>query len=354
MPIPTTSSRFRKLLRATASRIPRGFSLLELLVATVVLSLILVVLFSILDTTTTLWARGSSRIQSFQEARAAYEAVTRKLSQATLNIYWAYDTNSAGDPAGYRRKSELQFVSGPSDKLLSSPGTSRTHSVFFVSHLGYTTNAAYSTLQSTLNAGGYYIAFESDDDANRPAFISGSVGSRSRFRLKEVWQPTESLSLYSNAPTAALPGAWYSTNQSATLAENIIALVIRPRLPEREDPTGSALVTKPGFVYNSAASNNYTAVSSTGASITGNTLHQLPPLVQVTMVAIDEKSAARFANGQTPPDYGVTNWSQLFADPDPVQLAKDLQSLEAGLISNGITYQIFDSLVPIEGAKWSR
>jgi uncharacterized protein (TIGR02599 family) len=74
--------------------------------------------------------------------------------------------------------------------------------------------------------------------------------------------------------------------------------------------------------------------------------------VQVTMVAIDERSALRNANGTSMPDYGVTNFSQLFTTPANFQ--QDLQTLESGLISKNITYQVFDTLVPLEGAKWSR
>jgi uncharacterized protein (TIGR02599 family) len=83
-----------------------------------------------------------------------------------------------------------------------------------------------------------------------------------------------------------------------------------------------------------------------------NTFNQLPPLVQVVMVAIDERSATRFANGSTAPNYGVANFSALFTNP--ADFDKDLKAIEDGLISNNVTYQIFNSTVPIEGAKWSR
>jgi uncharacterized protein (TIGR02599 family) len=73
--------------------------------------------------------------------------------------------------------------------------------------------------------------------------------------------------------------------------------------------------------------------------------------VQIVMVAIDERSAARF-DGSATPDYGITNWENLFQDPS--KLAGDLQTLESGLVRSGITYQVFNSVIPIEGAKWSR
>ena len=324
-----------------------GFTIVELLVATAVLMLLMALLLSALNSSMTIWTRGASKIQSFQQARAAYEAMTRKISQATLNIYWDYDTNSSGNPTGYKRQSELQFLSGPSANILPGAGNSRTHSVFFVAPLGYATTT--TNLQSLLNACGYYLDFGPDSP---PSPLTAS-DAKSRFRLMELWQPTESLGIYgANKPSGSPASTWYSTNGASMLAENIIALIIRPRLPQREDPNGNALVTSSGFIYNSVATNSFTATNSSGALSTGNTLHQLPPVVQVTMVAIDERSALRNANGTSMPDYGVTNFSQLFTTPADFQ--QDLKTLESGLVSKNITYQIFDTLVPLEGAKWSR
>jgi len=324
-----------------------GFTIVELLVATAVLMLLMALLLSALNSSMTIWTRGSSKIQSFQQARAAYEAMTRKISQATLNIYWDYDTDAATNPIGYKRQSELQFLSGPATNLISGATNTRTHAVFFVAPLGYATTT--TNLQSLLNACGYYLDFGPDSP---PSPLTASY-AKSRFRLMEIWQSSENLGIYSsNKPLSTSANSWYSTNGASMLAENIIALIIRPRLPQREDPTGNALVSSSGFIYNSFATNSFTATNSSGAVSTGNTLHQLPPVVQVTMVAIDERSALRNANSTSMPDYGVTNFSQLFTTPADFQ--QDLQTLESGLISKNITYQIFDTLVPLEGAKWSR
>jgi uncharacterized protein (TIGR02599 family) len=67
------------------------------------------------------------------------------------------------------------------------------------------------------------------------------------------------------------------------------------------------------------------------------------------MVAIDERSALRNDKGTSMPVYAVSN---LFINPANFQ--QDLQTLESNLVTNKITYQIFDTLVPLEGAKWSR
>jgi uncharacterized protein (TIGR02599 family) len=312
-----------------------GFSLLELLVSVTILAIIVVVLMSMLNSSASVWRRGSSKIQAFQEARAAYEGMTRKISQATLNTYWDYDYDPAtGNPTKYKRQSELAFVSGPQATLLSATAEPRTHAIFFQAPLGYTTNTAYANLRSLLNACGFFLEF-GDDLADRPGFLTSGtiVPTRQRFRLKELWQPSENLSVYASTPATN----WFAATPSSTLAENIIALVILPKLPEKEDPEADDLA--PSFGYD-----------STDSSRT-NTVNQLPPLVQVVMVAIDESSAKRFENGNTAPTYGV-DWAGLFQTADKLQA--DLQSLEAQLAANNVTYQIFNSSIPIEGAKWSR
>ena len=317
-----------------------GFSILELLVSTAILAVLMGLLFSVLNSGTKLWTSGASKIQAFQESRAAYEVMTRKIGQATLNVYWDYETNSLGEPTGYKRQSELQFLSGPASDL--SVTNSQTHAIFFTAPLGYTTNASYNQLRSLLNASGFFLEF--GPDYNRPGFvIDQKLDPRHRWRLKELWQPTENLGVYANPinwPSSRSDG-WFkdalTTANKATVAENIIALGIRPRLPEREDASGTSLLSS-GFVYNSK-----------DASRT-NTLNQLPPLVQVVMVAIDERSALRLDNGATAPE--LLNFSTLFTNP--ADFEEDLKTIEDALILQNITYQVFNSMVPIEGAKWSR
>jgi len=346
-----TSSRFESRCEdAGPSKISRflkacaGFSILEMLVSTVILTVLMGLLFTVLNSGTKIWTTGTSKIQSFQEARAAYEVMTRKIGQATLNVYLDYSTNSSGDPIGYKRQSELQFLSGPTSDLLNSSATNQTHAIFFMAPLGYTTNTSYNQLRSLLNASGFFLEFGSDQ-SDRPAFVNGKVTERHRWRLKELWQPTENVTIYTNSInwTNSRSDGWFRSAltdaNKATVAENIIALVIRPRLPEKEDSSGNALLSS-GFVYNSKD------------AFMSNTFNQLPPLVQVVMVAIDERSATRFANGSTAPNYGVANFSALFTNP--ADFDKDLKAIEDGLISNNVTYQIFNSTVPIEGAKWSR
>lgn len=307
-----------------------------MLVSVTILTVIVFVLFSLLDSSTTIWRRGASKIQTFQEARAAYEGMTRKISQATLNTYWDYEYDTNGNPTKYKRQSELAFVTGSQATLMSTAPNPRTHTIFFQAPLGYTNNSAYANLRSLLNTSGFFLEF-GDDQASRPGFLQNfaPVPAKHRFRLKELWQPTENLAVYATSP----PADWFTTTatNTSTLAENIIALIVLPKLPEKEDAEGDDLA--PTYAYNSTDTTKPA------------TVHQLPPLVQLIMVAIDETSAQRYENGATAPTYGV-DWAQLFLDPK--NLSTDIATLETQLVAKGIVYQIFNSTVPIEGAKWSR
>jgi uncharacterized protein (TIGR02599 family) len=205
------------------------------------------------------------------------------------------------------------------------------------------------TLDRLLNACGYYVEF-ADDTASRPRFLqsNSTVQARRRFRLMELTQPTENFSVYQATATAnpsqSQLRAWFiSPLQSATppvhvLAENVIALILLPQYsPNDVIASGSAVL-----------SSDYSYDSKNAART--DTHNQLPPMVQVTMVAIDEASALRLAqrNGVAPPDFGLGN---RFKQSD--QYLTDLQALEKNLVSQKVTYRVFSTNVPILQAKWS-
>ena len=76
----------------------RGFTLVELLVSTAILAIILLVIFSITQQTGRVWKSSQAKIEAFQGARAAFESITRKLGQATLNGYYDYFDGSGRTP----------------------------------------------------------------------------------------------------------------------------------------------------------------------------------------------------------------------------------------------------------------
>jgi uncharacterized protein (TIGR02599 family) len=340
--------------------------LVELLVAVAVLLIIMGILLSATTQTSKLWRSTTAKMEQFRAARDAFEEITRHLSQATLNTYWDYDNAAA--PTRYVRQSELRFISGNMGTLTTAPPAPKqwpTQGAFFQAPLGFSEQTSTLGLENLLNTWGYYIEF-GDDSAQRPAIITPATAPlRNRYRLMEMMEPSESLTLYkytsgigffqsgkpnnplyvSSAPPSGYTGKeWFTTplnsGMSHVLAENIIALVILPKLSQAEDSTGTALA--PTYSYDSTATN---------ANATINPKNQLPPVVEVAMVAIDEASAIRLAQvqGTTMPDFGQGG---LFANASTMET--DLGKLQATLINQHVTFHVFTTNVAIKGAKWSR
>jgi uncharacterized protein (TIGR02599 family) len=324
-----------------------GFSLLEALVSMAVLSGILVVCFGILNTTGKAWKASSEKIDEFQSARRAFERITRTLSQATLNTYYDYYDSSRTRrqpsnastfvPDLYGRQSELQFISGKS--LVTGSHTQVTHSVFFVAPLGYTQTTGYSEMAKLLDAMGYFIEFDSDG-TSRPDFLAQLTNPpavRWRYRLLEFRQPSESLSIYQVSDHS-----WISSGLAASsppvyvIAENIIACVILPKLAEDATTLASA------YEYDTRT----TWTSGTQPA----TMHQLPPIVQVVLIAVSEASMARVQNGSAVPDLGFS-YSEVFQTA--ANLEADLTSVTDALERKHLHYRIFRADVALREARWN-
>ena len=359
------------LRRAKAS----GFTLVEILVATAILSLIIVLFATLLSQTSAIWRRTTGKMEQFRESRGAFERMTTRLSQATLNTYWDYDNPAA--PSRYERRSELRFIAGPASSLLPTTGskTRLTHAVFFQSPVGYTANSQYQSYDNLLSVGGYYLEFASDQDL-RPSFVTPAMAPlRYRHRLIEFLAPTEKNLIYQyTSPPNGVPTytgkEWYQSlaNQNPSpgtpannhaIAENIVALVITPRLSQQDEAevkgtsTAEGSPLAPNYLYDSAPGATTDSRYNDGRL---NPTNQLPPILQVTMVAIDEASAIRLAFGTNSANiFGVANKFTKSADysKDLLQ-SRDANSLEATLIAKGVNYRIFNTNVIIRGAKWSR
>ena len=352
----------------------RAFTLVELMVSMVVLSVLGILILTMVSNVSSVTKRTRDQVESYQGARAAFEALTRTIAQATLNTYWDYydsagkaANNSAysGTPSKYGRQSELHFRSGPTDSLFGTSNASLTrptHGIFFQIPGGMTSNATLKPLNNTLNSIGFFLEF-GNDDAIRPSFLVGdtSIPQRNRYRLLQMQQATENLQIYSSSNGTAWfndPLGFGSTTVNATsrpvdvIAENVMALVIFPKVSRPEDPDAAALVTA-NYTYDSRTATSYSANSTSGTTISGTTLHQLPPLVEVIMVAIDETSALRLAdqNGTSPPNLGQGTLFQTISST--ADLETDLKTLETNLVAKNLNYRIYRSVVGIRGAKWS-
>lgn len=351
-------------------RTANAFTLVELLVSIAILSLLLLMLASITDATRRTWTYTSGKVEEFRDAREAFESITRKLSQATLNTYWDYEYPNGADgspdttqqPKRYVRQSELRFISGNAAALTGS-STMATHGVFFQAPLGHVNDTkTFAELNNLLNTWGYFVEFGSDKEM-RPGFLetlSPVPPEHWRFRLMELMEPSESLTLY-NEQVAAGGNAnydkktWFTLPLSSSprpvrlVAENIVALVLLPCLAQGEKNASGALYDAaslaPKYAYDSTVTPTFTTDSNL------NSKNQLPPVVQVTLVAVDEASFGRM-QGAHGSSGSWLDFSDLFTEAS--HYAEDMQKLKDRLQEKKLNYRIFTTNVSLKAAKWSR
>ena len=373
----------------------RGFTLIELMLSTALIALLMLLFVTMVEQTSNIWKRTTSKISQFQSTRAAFDAMTRNLSQATLNTYWQPDpprpiatSGTAGkdianwSPTDYVRASDLHFVCGPalrSDLVAGKEDVNPTHSVFFQAPLGATSLPEtasskllkFDRLDNFLSAVGYYVEWGAD--STRPAFLDSmtpKMPQRYRFRLMQVRQEGEDMAIYAmkdagnfkltdwiKAARGLTVGTWTKpTNalEPRVMAENIVALIIMPKTVDTGTPSASAgSDLAPEYRYDSRPSTNGTAQLTwqqlkTGSYATERQWYnQLPPVVTVTMVAIDELSAQRF-NDPTAPSWTVGKFTKTN------KLESDLNDVETTLRAARVNYRIFSTDVVIRGSKWTR
>lgn len=336
-----------------------AFTLVEMMVSTVILAIILLLVFGITQQTGDAWKNSSVKIQSFQAARAAFESMTRRISQATLNTYYDYydDTATPSQPKArnksntatfiptkYGRYSDLHFVTGA--KLVPSQVT---HSIFFQAPIGYADEPDYQGLDAALNATGFFIRYESDKDY-RPSFVK----AKERFRLMQFSQPTQELGIYdsilNNPATPGYPNLWFTKPLDVDsppiwqIAENIVAMVINPKRSDQDASAG-------GLDRNLTEEFEYDS-RNTKDWISGKqpiTQNQLPPVVEVIIVAVDEPSFIRL--GEIPAPGPTLVAGNLFSQPKEIE--GDLDRLQSDLKTKKLKYIVFRADVPIRAAKWS-
>ena len=411
----------------------QGFTLIEVMVSSALIVIVLGFLLTTVNETQRVITGTTSRVNQFQASRVAFEALTRTLSQATLNTYWDMDFDSNSNPTNYRRQSDMHFYSGPVDKLLSTNGASAEatypgHGVFFQAPLGYTAKYAnpnaprtrYTALNNALNVAGFFVEWSDGIKyAKTPKFIreeeGAKAGERFRFRLIQTLQPTEAVMVYNNSnytkpigtgspfknatdwikvATGRLPlpaglDADYTENpkdHSRVLAENVVALLILPKLAERDrnpaNPDETGLTSnytydsRPQLAYEAIWRNNYNLTTSLTAE-QKRQIHQLPPMLQVVMVALDDASGAKLEdyavkkNNKEAPEFckdlfktpggSTVRISKFLEDIGEDKAAISPETLAGRLINKDnsmptprMNYRIFSADVQIRGSKWTK
>lgn len=335
----------------------RAFSLIELMVAMGILTVLMLMLTVLLDQVQKSWRFSESRISQFREARVAFDVMTKNIGQASLNTYWDLkDDDSDGIPDGYFRTSELHFEVLKAEKLGDSPTqTPLGHGIFFQAPLGFSTE--YRNLNNLFNGRGYFVAFGSDKRF-KPSFVRSD--DRFRFRLMEFRPPAESNQIFADGDEERAKKQpqeftqWFKQAMSVgsgnfeshlnPLAENIITLAVAPR----DSLEVGANSRKDTFSRIAPA---YTYDSNDASNGREDFVQQVPPLVRVTMVAIDETAAIRFANGSSLPTELARAMNGLFTNTGKYE--EDVQEISSRLSELGVSHKVFSSLVLLRSSKWS-
>jgi uncharacterized protein (TIGR02599 family) len=351
-----------------------GFTILEVAVSSAIILIVFGTLLSMTDQTQRLVQGTSAKVEQFQDARLAFEALSRRISQATLNTYWDYQYQTVSQSVGgktvqvrmpmrYERGSELRFRSGCMSELNGkSKRLQPTHGIFFQAPNGVVDNPTRNgAMDHLLNTWGYFVELNSDEES-LPRWLRDKVPGRERFRLMEMMEPAEQLGVYQfQQPRSA---DWFvqpinrPNRPIRALADNVVALIILPRLARADEESQLAkhasATLAPGYRYDSTQSASDPVL---------NPKHQLPPIVQVVMVAIDEVSAERLARENAGKGGQGLDYGKLFTKPELLEDDPGTRSLGDGdiwefsaMLTNKFraNARVFSTNISIRGAKWSR
>jgi uncharacterized protein (TIGR02599 family) len=363
------------------SKTTAAFTLVELLVSISIFSLLMVSITQMIGHTQTTVTRQQARSEEFREARAALESISRNLAGAVMSSYWAHGNSNIAGRAHFTRQSDNHFVSGPATILLAnSPvSTPHSHATFFQTADGQArlpgTTGVLGNPFNLITSIGYYIDHKSDI-TERPSFLppGNAHPERRRFRLMEFRQPAEENLLYT--PTLNINGSsttretayqWFRgpfissdknlSSYSFPLAENILALILLPRYIHVEiSPTEVA--GENSTTTTQLAENYYydSREKQWGGPLTNKSRashHQLPPVIQVSLIACEERSyeqlELRLGSDELHTQI-ISAFSEKFTDH--TKYTTDIDSLQTALTALKLHHRIFTSNISLRGSKW--
>lgn len=341
-----------------------AFSLIELMVAMGILSILLLMLTVLLDQVQKGWRFSESRVSQFREARVAFDLMAKNIGQASLNTYWDMIVDEEGTVERYAPTSELHFITlNRIETAVTSAKTQQPqgHAVFFQAPLGF--SPKYRNLNNLFNGRGYFVAWGSDEKF-KPSFVKSQ--SRYRYRLMEFRPPAESNQVFEDGQDERDAGVpeefteWYKQALNVgtgsfedhlnPLAENIVAIIISPRdtIEDSVDSRRQNYSTiAPKYEYNS---NDPQRVEDPN-NLFSSYVQQVPPLIRLTMVAIDEGSAVRMENGSSIPDFVSEALGNRFRET--ANFETDIKDLSEVFDRRNVSYKVFSTMVLLRSAKWT-
>ena len=352
-------------------RMVRGFTLVELLASLVILSILLVLMVGAVSMTQGVWQRETAKVEDYEQARRAMDALASRIGEANLDGYWAYEVDEAGRDY-YARASDGHFISGEGSDLLGDSDVS-SHALFFQCTRGISESGGslgklqFDGANALINATGFYVGYDTDV-SYRPAFLSSHPQLhplRGRFRLMEFCLPTELTNLYSrgiglNEPGTARESAlrWFRgpfqdgsrwQDHVKPVADNVLALIVAPEWLQTV-VTGSRTTSMPAkdFSYDTRQLQWGEKTEQALA-----TQHQLPPRVRLILLVTDEKSYQKLEQTRGRAGAKETVFQALASRFSVFsRLQGDLDAAEAELMRAGLATRTFAMTVALRGSKW--
>lgn len=228
----------------------RGFSLLEVLVSISILSLLLVLLLSMVDSATRLWRSNENRVDAYREARAAINTMAKDLGSI-------------------RPLPGTDFFFTDADSEPSVPNSASANHMkgrlFFVSALPLEEQTAGA--KSDLCTVGYFLAYE------RTGLVGGGPKSYNLYRYllssNETFPGLRDGNLSAKIEPDASP-----TGNAELLAKNIVGFEVK-----------AWTVTPAATAGGAATLSQFTKSAATPA----------PDLVEITLQAISNDAARRLS-----------------------------------------------------------
>ncbi len=284
---------FRRLKHRAPSL--SSFTLVEVLVAMAIFIILLGIIFAIINQVANVVRQSTRQIEAFQSARLGYDLMTHTLGPGPRSIPTWITITAPIRPTTCANPISISVIGPAGAPALKFPGTPQSgQAVFFQAPIDYVTNvtgaANLSGFESLLNTVGYYVSFTTNSGI--PSYIK-NASNPFRYRLMQMLVPAENNEIYNVADTVTNNG-WFTDpalqSYVMPVADNIIALIVRPQDPSTNPPTDLT----PDYTYDS--NTNWTGATQPAIS------KQLPPVLQITMIAIDEASSKRLdTGGSTPP-----------------------------------------------------
>jgi uncharacterized protein (TIGR02599 family) len=347
-----------------------AFTLVEVLVATAIAVALALLLAVITHQTAEGENLARSSADEFRTAQNAFEAITQQLSRATLNCQREFRMEGKV-PRGFQFTSDLRYVSGPMqagraplDRIDAGTGEFAVkrpgHGVFFQALLGRAGDGGGPELpgrRQLLNTWGYFVEV-GEDGLGQPPFAQqpGRVAPR----LVELREPPEHMRVY--AFTGRDPayrgfdwfqGALTDRTFLRTVSPNIAVLLLRPKLPAAVSERVAPGLDRARSDTLLAPECHYTSAEDPGnvGHPELKTRHRLPPLIEVTMVALDDPTVSRLYHpGNIDPfslDGQFLDASRLDRDLYLDSANPEYDSLERRLISMRARYRIFTTTVAL-------